>query len=75
VHDCDTDCCQVVPEDEELTTRSVDGVSGSRRVPDAGGAAQSLTLLEPQMWSGPIRAMPVLNHLDVCCGDPVVPAA
>jgi hypothetical protein len=62
-------------EGAEVTTRSVDGVSEIRLVPKTGGETQAVTILETRRWSDTVRARSLLTHLEVRCGNPVVPAA
>lgn len=62
---------RVVLEGSEITTRSVEGVSEIRLVPEAGGEAQGVTVFETQRWSDTVRARSLLTHLEVRCGNPV----
>jgi len=75
VRNSDRDRRQVELEGAEVTTRSVDGVSEIRLVPKTGGETQAVTILETRRWSDTVRARSLLTHLEVRCGNPVVPAA
>lgn len=75
VRDLDTDRRRVLLEGAAVSTRSVDGVSEIRLVPRTGGETRGVTVLETRRWSDTVRARSLLTHLEVRCGNPVVPAA
>lgn len=75
VRDLDTDRRRVMLEGAAISTRSVDGVSEIRVVPKTGGETRGVTVLETRRWSDTVRARSLLRHLEVRCGNPVVPAA
>jgi hypothetical protein len=75
VRDGDTDRRRVVLEGAVVNTRTVDGVSEIRLVPKTGGETQAVTVLETRRWSDTVWAKSLLTHLEVRCGNPVVPAA
>lgn len=75
VPDGDTDGGRVSLEGAAVTTRSVDGVSEIRLVPNPGGEAGALTVLETRRWSDTVRARSLLTHLEVGCdNDAAAPA-
>ena len=74
VRNGDADRRRVVLDGAEVTTRSVDGVSQIRLLPETGGETQAVTVLETRRWLDTVMARSLLTHLGVRCGNPVVPA-
>jgi hypothetical protein len=75
VRNGDTERRRVVLEGAEINSRSVDGVSEIRLVPESDGETQAVTVLETRKWSDTVRARSLLTYLEVGCGRPAVPAA
>jgi hypothetical protein len=75
LRDGNTDQRRVVLEGAQVTVRSLEGVSEIRLAPKAGGEAQAVTVLETRTWADTIRARSLLTHLEVRCGNRVVPGA
>lgn len=65
---------RVALEGAAIGTRSADGTTEIRLVPEAGGEAQAVTALETRRWSDTVRASALLTHLEVRCGKPVAPS-
>lgn len=68
VRDGDAKRRRVVLEGMTVSTRSADGVTEIRLLPEAGGEAQAITALETRRWSDTVRARALLTHLEVLCG-------
>ena len=62
---------RVVLEGAQVTTRSAEGVSEILLVPESGGEAQGVTVLETPSWADTLRARSLLTHLEVRCGNPL----
>lgn len=66
---------RVVLEGAAIATRSADGVTEIRLVPQAGGEARAVTALETRRWPDTVRARALLTQLELRCGKPVPPSA
>jgi len=66
---------RVVLEGASIATRSNEGVTEIRLVPQAGGETQAVTALETRRWSDTVRARAMLTQLELRCGQPEPPSA
>jgi hypothetical protein len=66
---------RVLLEGAAIATRSADGVTEIRLVPEAGGEARAVTAFETRRWSDTVRAKALMTQLEVRCDKPVAPSA
>lgn len=64
---------RIALEGAEVTIRTVDGVSDVRLVPEGGGEAKAVTVLETRKWSDTVLAKSLLTHLELRCSMPAEP--
>jgi hypothetical protein len=66
---------RVVLEGAAIATRSAEGITEIRLVPQAGGEARAVTALETRRWPDTVKARALLTQLELRCGKPMPPPA